>query len=245
MFSAAYIAQQCPAIFADNSARGFHDEYRTPRIIQGLIASEIIEGFEALRKNKLASRDTVKALKDRFDWTDAPAGEYPGSLWWREDFAADYGRYVKDTVEAEMAGTCIRCFDAIGMRLHEGGGQFEDVGIGRADGLSLEDISEAAAKRIALCLEGAHQYTDAANIALFPEILVSQIPVCFGIQDAPSDYTQIHGVAPFITELNSYVETLKNMALVATWYGIDLLTHIELEVAYNRTREYQHGGKRF
>ncbi len=238
MFSAAYIARQCPAIFADNSARGFHNEYRTPRIIQGLIASEIIEGFEALRNNKLTTplcRQQCVDLLDKEQWPEFDAIHY----------AQVYKAGVKDTVEAEMAGTCIRCFDAIGMRLHEGGGLWVDNGIGRVDALSLEDISEAAAKRIALCLEGAQQYHDAANIALFPEILVSQIPVCFGIQDAPSDYTQIHGVAPFITELNSYVETLKNMALVATWYGIDLLTHIELEVAYNRTREYQHGGKKF
>lgn len=238
MFTREYIARMCPAVFADNTAQGFHKKYKSPTINQGLVASEIMEGFEALRKNKRSGEVAVATLKG---WLpDLPKGLAVDITLYKEG----YESWVKDTVEAEMAGTCIRCFDGIGMRLHEGGGQIEDVGIGRADGLTLEVIAEAAANRVALCLTGARQYFDEENIALFPEILVACCPVAQGIQTAPTDYTQ-HGVAPYITELNSYVETLANMARIATYYGVDLLTHIELKVAYNRTRAYQHGGKDF
>lgn len=108
----------------------------------------------------------------------------------------------------------------------------------------MEDIAEYAAGRVALHLQGARQYFDEENVKLFPEILVSCILPAMGVQNAVTDYTA-HGVAPLITELNSYVETLANMARVATYYGVDLLLHIELEVAYNRTRAYQHGGKKY
>lgn len=237
MFTKEYIAQMAPAIFADMQAKGFHNAHRSPTIIQGLIASEIIEGFEALRKGRRAAHEDVDFLKHSLSVDGRP-------VFGAKEYGEYYARTVKDTVEAEMAGTCIRCFDAIGMRLHEGGGQIEDIGVGRADGLTLEVIAEVAAKRVALCLTGAIEYTDAENVALFPEILVATVPVAMGIQTAPTDYTQ-HGLAPYITELNSFVETLANMARIATYYGVDLLTFIELEVAYNRTRAYQHGGKGF
>jgi len=238
MFTKEYLMQMIPQQFADMQAKGFHNSYRSPAIVQGLIVSEIIEGFEALRKGRVSDADeAAHALRGL---TQFPANtEHEARA-----YANYYEKYFKDTVEAEMAGTCLRCFDAIGARLHEGGGVFVDTGINREDGFMLESLAAAAAMRISKCMEGVIRYYDAENVALFPEILVGAIPPAMGIQTAPSDYTA-HGVAPYITELNSYVETLANMARIATYFGVDLLTHIELEVAYNRTRAYQHGGRKY
>lgn len=237
--------QMIPQQFADMQAKGFHNSYRSPAIVQGLIVSEIVEGFEALRKGLKAPAYTVKAatafLKDNDMGIQLAKDQY-GCIYAGLHLFERMG--IKDTIEAEMAGVCLRCFDAIGARLHEGDGVLVDTGINREDGFMLESLAAAAAMRISKCMEGVIRYYDAENAALFPEILVSAIPPAMGIQTAPSDYTA-HGVAPYITELNSYVETLANMARIATYFGVDLLTHIELEVAYNRTREYQHGGRKY
>lgn len=233
MFTSEYVAEQCAAIHNDNRKKGFWDEPKSALKNQGLVASEIMEAFEAIRKDKRAN---AKAVADCQLFVQDMKEDGTGSPM-LSDF---YAFYIKDTVEAEMAGTCIRCFDGIGARLYEGNGYIMDSGMGREDALDLATISEAVEARVDACLKGAVAVTSAEDLAVFPEMLVDAILPALGVQNRDERYN-LTGVYPRITELNSYVETLKNMAMLATWYNIDLLTHIKLEVAFNRTRTHKHG----
>lgn len=239
MFNADYIVEQSTAIHADNRAKGFWEQPRTVQMLRGLITSEIFEAFDGTRKGKKAT--SVDFLYARLMELQNCAPSDKAYL--SANYALSYESNVKDTPEAEMAGTCIRCFDAIGGRVHEGNGRMIDVGCGREDGFTIEEIGVAAAARIEFCLKGAGRVTAPEDLEIFPEVLMGMVPPAMGLQTQCESFK--YGLAQSITELNSYVETLKNMAVVATWYGIDLPTFIALEVAYNRTRPHKHGNNKF
>jgi hypothetical protein len=227
MFNAKYIAKYAISIHADNRAKGFGLTPRSSRVMQGLIASEMFEAFEAIRKGYYANRQGAKFLYDLLKTNETTPDAYGES----------YAKTVKDTLEGELAGTCIRCFDSIGNWLLAGNGYIKD----NETRLDLRSISEYAAEKIDSALELAASIDDTQVALDAPErsemltdFLLGMIPCALGIQTGGEELG-------YITPLASVVDTLKNMALLATWFNIDLLMHIELELAYNRTRPVRHG----
>lgn len=86
---------------------GFHDKKYTIEHWFVLIISEIIEFIEADRKNKHADVITFKEWQFKFK----PVGE----KYDNECFKSDFERYIKDTVEDELADIIIRCLDLAGL----------------------------------------------------------------------------------------------------------------------------------
>jgi hypothetical protein len=227
MFNAKYIAEKVISIHADNRAKGFGAKPRSSRVLQGLIASEMFEAFEAIRKGYYANKQGVKFLLDLLHTNETTPAAYGES----------YEKTVKDTLEGELAGTCIRCFDTIGNWLRVGNGYIQD----NETRLDTRSIAEYAAVKIdtalelAACIDDTQVAPDAPERAeMLTDFLLGMIPCVLGIQTGGEQLG-------YITPLASVVDTLKNMALLATWFNIDLLAHIELELAYNRTRPERHG----
>lgn len=84
-------------IFAVNQANGWHDKEREFGTYVALFHSELSEALEAERKG---NRCTYIAAD--FEALEAKHGEA---------YKTEYEEYVKDTVEAELAGTVIRILD--------------------------------------------------------------------------------------------------------------------------------------
>jgi NTP pyrophosphatase (non-canonical NTP hydrolase) len=239
MMDAKYIETQSASIHFDNRKKGFWDNPRSPKIVLGLICSEMMEAFEGIRKHKRANpTDALQLLSFINPKTGAlliPAQQY----------ADYYEATTKDTVEAELAGTSIRCFDTIGGRLFEAGGQLRDAGIS-------DNILNARAIAL-MCAEGiSNALTNATRVDIsaheepdfLAELLVDMMPCALGVQTGGPEWRE-YGIARATTELAAVCDTLKNMCLLSVWFGIDLKTHILLEVTYNRTRPQKHGDKRF
>ena len=227
MMSSEYIEEQSTSTHADMRRKGFWDTPKGVIINNGLIASELMEAFEGVRNNKRVEPDMVKialeAIAAQSNWTDLG----------RESYAQLYKMGIKDTVEAEFAGTCIRCVDTIGGRIREGGGFIMD-GQNQNIRCDLSYIAANVEEQIARALEGAER-VDGGELEndMLAEAIINMLPAALGIQTGGAELG-------YLTELASVVETLKNVCLLSRWFGIDLLTHIQLECAYNRTRPYKH-----
>lgn len=86
---------------------GFHDkEYPDGHWLM-LMVTEISEAVEADRKGKNADSVMLTSL---YNYTFAY--EYPHNSSFRHDFE----KYIKDTVEDELADVCIRIFDFAGLK---------------------------------------------------------------------------------------------------------------------------------
>jgi hypothetical protein len=240
MMDANYIAEQCTAIHADNRAKGFWENPRSAKINNGLRLSEMVEAFEGIRSGKNANAKGVQDCFFRLSWINA------GSPSWNTEYAHLYRNLIKDSIEAEVAGTCIRCFDLLGGRLYEGGGVIMD-GYRETERLDLAIISEITATKIADALVGAKRVeysTMEIELERLAECLVDFMPAALGIVTGGEELDKM-GLAARVTEVVAAIETLKNMCLLSVWFGIDLKAHIALEVAYNRTRTHKHGGRLF
>lgn len=79
-------------------AHGFWQDRCDERVLM-LIITEIAEAVQADRKDRHADRSTYSA-----------ALAYGGEAF----RAANFEKYIKGTVEDEIADICLRCFDAIG-----------------------------------------------------------------------------------------------------------------------------------
>lgn len=228
MFNASQIKELSGGINADMRASGFWDMPRNPFIIQGLIASEMFEAFEGLRKGERVAADIAQFALDMLNGNETTPRVY--AEW--------YVAQVKDTVEAEIAGTCIRCFDAIGGWLYEGGGFIHDSGITDAR-LDAEQVYVGAHVRIEAALQSVTRISglsEREETELFTETLLGMVPAAMGIQ------TGGPGLC-YTTPLASVIDTLKNMCLLGVWFGIDVPNFVALETAYNRTRKRLHGKK--
>lgn len=249
MMDANYIAEQCTAIHADNRAKGFWERPRSAKINNGLRLSEIVEAFEGIRKGKRSQPNLVISAQKTLSLAleQQRAGISPvGTTDWVNLYSLAYAENIKDTVEAEVAGTCIRCFDLLGGRLQEGNGTIMD-GYRANEPLTLPIISQLAAGIIAESLQGAERYqftTQEAEAEQLAECLVDFMPGALGLMQAGAELDKL-GLVARVTEVAAAIDTLKNMSLLSVWFGIDLLTHIELEVAYNRTRPQKHGNNSF
>lgn len=240
MFNAAEIKELSTSIHSDMRLNGFWDTPRNPMIVQGLIASEMFEAFEGLRKSKRADLISIKAAQYSIDSANAILAigqdEKGGYLHHMGQFEKIYKEEIKDSVEAEIAGTCIRCFDAIGGWLYEGHGHVRDAGVTDAR-LSAEQIYVGAHTRIEAALQDATRVSGLAQhdeTELFTELLLGMVPAALGIQ------TGGPGLC-YTTSLAAVIDTLKNMCLLGVWFGIDVPTFVALECAYNRTRPRKHG----
>jgi hypothetical protein len=223
MFNAKYIAQYSVNVHADNRAKGFGLKPRSSRVMLGLIASEMFEAFEALRKGHYADKQGAKFLLDLLRTNETTP----------EAYGESYAKTVKDTLEAELAGTCIRCFDSIGNWLLVGGGYIQD----NETRLDLRSVSEYAAAKIDSALEFASSIPFSSDEERAENLTLYVLSMAISAQGIQTGGEQLG----YLTPLAAVVDTLKNMALLAAWFNIDLLMHIELELAYNRTRPIRHG----
>ena len=86
---------------------GFHDEELSNAHLFCLVISELMEAVEADRKNR------------HFDKEKYKIGEYAECQGWltnEEKFINVFNRYIKDTIEDELADAVIRLFDLAGLR---------------------------------------------------------------------------------------------------------------------------------
>lgn len=96
------------------SDHGFHEEEKSNNHFLCLVISELIEAVEADRVNK------------HFDKEKHKMGEYAECQGWltnEEKFINVFNRYIKDSVEDEIADAVIRLLDLYGLRgikLNEG-----------------------------------------------------------------------------------------------------------------------------
>jgi hypothetical protein len=238
MFNAQMIASWAQASHETNVAKGFCNVPASSRKLQGLIASEMFEAFEAVRRNKWAKPFAVQAcqqyLRTHNMALEGSQNQYGCMYTGLHTFV---GMETKDTVEAELASVCVRCVSTIGYWLAQGGGHIKD----NETRLDLRSISEYAALKIDTALELAASIDDTSVPKDAPErgemlvdYLLDMVHCALGIQTGGEQL----GI---ITPLASVVDTLKNMALLAAWFNIDLVAHIKLELAYNRTRPERHG----
>ncbi len=84
-------------IYQTNKKNGFWDSERNFDECLALINSELYEALEAHRKDKFANAEEYK-------WLDKSATEFS---------KVEFERFIKDTVEDELADTVIRIFDLI------------------------------------------------------------------------------------------------------------------------------------
>lgn len=95
---------------------GFHDEELSNEHCFCLVISELMEAVEADRKNR------------HFDKEKYKIGEYAECQGWltnEEKFINVFNRYIKDTIEDELADAVIRLLDLSGLR-----------------GITIEDFTE-------------------------------------------------------------------------------------------------------
>ena len=86
---------------------GFHDEELSNEHCFCLVISELMEAVEADRKSR------------HFDKEKYKIGEYTECQGWltnEEKFINVFNRYIKDTIEDELADAVIRLFDLAGLR---------------------------------------------------------------------------------------------------------------------------------
>ena len=109
----------------DNACKhGFHDKEYSDEHWLMLILTEIGEAVDADRKGKHADRLGWNEWNSRFPMKN------------NHDFSSDFERYVKDSVEDELADVVIRCLDFAGLKkidIDQGEDECKDDGSSFAD----------------------------------------------------------------------------------------------------------------
>jgi hypothetical protein len=93
-------------VFAANKAKGFHEKGQSNEVLLMLIVTELSEAVEADRKSRLADIATYNANIDTDDILESDRDVY---------FIESFERFIKDTVEDELADTAIRLLDLAGL----------------------------------------------------------------------------------------------------------------------------------
>lgn len=97
-------------------AHGFHDVERKDGHWLMLITTEIAEAVEADRKGLVADYDAfLFCSKHRKTVYDACGQDSPLGRQYQHEVL--FERYIKNTIEDELADICIRCCDYLGCRI--------------------------------------------------------------------------------------------------------------------------------
>ena len=108
-------------------AHGWHEEELSNEHCLCLVISELMEAVEADRKGRWAQKD--KFTRD-FEYAVTAQRLY-GEAYNRA-FSYMFDRYIKDTVEDELADACIRILDMAGLR---------DINLSYIDDLKINQVS--------------------------------------------------------------------------------------------------------
>lgn len=195
-------------IHQDNVNKGFYDPAPDHDTHMMLIASELFEAFEAIRKNhwtEVKLEDYDKYIADRSNGQVAFEDE-------TEAIRNFYPMYIKDTVEGEIAGFMIRLLDYLGYK----------------------GIDESFINRV--------KYFTAAENRLQLEYEISKLSDVKILKDLSDGcLTELGSLESVLTHDISTTFVIVNV--LCQRHDINLTKHIDLELAYNKTRSFKHGKK--
>ena len=151
---------------------GFHNEERSNEHWLCLVVSELMEAVEADKKRK-----RFKGNKNKFE---KEYNRYPALVEEQKRFACAFEKYVKDTVEDELADSAIRLFDLAGLR-----------------GITINDFSE----------EEIYESTESCNGETFTESIynIATIPVRFEYEYGYSFGKQLNSMLLGVIGLSNYM----------------------------------------
>lgn len=121
------ITQLAKEIFEVNKAKGYHNENRSNEHFLMLVITELSEAVEADRCNRFARIDKfnidtsynnyLATMKCYGYETEEKANKYlPYNVWRRENNNRCYYKYIKGSIEEELADSVIRLLDLVGLR---------------------------------------------------------------------------------------------------------------------------------
>lgn len=196
--------------------KGWWDEPRTNEECFALILSEACEALEADRKGHRASMGEYNRM-----FRDGDPREFVGGV-----HVGGFQAFIKDTVEDELADIAIRTFDLAGWVVPKAHHSDGTMLLGwDAPGQKLW-ISRSENPIFQLVTEMAHLQVCAAGLE-YGRCAWEEVP-----ESSRFDDVRMVVVCQFATRL---------VFEIAHQMNIDLWRHIELKMAYNKTRGHKHG----
>ena len=204
---------------ADAKAKGWWDEERNTGELLMLIVSECGEALEAHRSGKRATLEAFDIDIRTFDemYTIAKGhslanNTFHGHVKPERNWAHSFQKHIKDTFEDELADIVIRIADYLGSI----GAEASESLISNDDGLSVK----------------------------YPHLVDPEGPIGEALMNLVHHICQADIVTTDdekAAAINPLLDAMWIVSGIAFVHKINLWRHIELKLAYNRTRPHRHG----